>query len=324
MTEGCNKQQPIQLSSFRELAKTAIRDCYQAVDKMMFGLQPPVELERLVDNLANRHVSYSFLSEPSNHLQSSFRVLLRQAWSHGLQVHGQWHNRHCHRYLQQFEQLQLQLLLCSHLTGGMPGRGSETRILKQQNTAQALRNIFVYHGRIMLIYEYNKTRTLTNNSFYVVWVLPPSVSRLWFLYLTYIQPFVNCLRHNCRLHDGYRFQPPDANRQQQAYAFTTCRNQLYTSLQISKAICDLSLRVCSYPLTIGSYRQVVAAIAKRYIKELIATATAINDPSFQAIAHQFGHDPIALNYNYGLDRNYPEKLQPELIASYEQTSACWH
>ena len=68
----------------------------------------------------------------------------------------------------------------------------------------------------------------------------------------------------------------------------------------------------------------IAAIAKRYVKELIATATAPANPAFRAIAYQFGHDPIALNNNYGLDLSYPEKLQPELIASYERTSACWH
>jgi len=149
-------------------------------------------------------------------------------------------------------------------------------------------------------------------------VLPASVSRLWFLYLTYIRPFVDCLRHCHRL----QLKTPD--RQQNAYAFTTCQNQLYTTPQLSEAIRKLSLQVCQYPLTIGSYRQVVAAIAKRYVKELIATATATADPAFRALAHQFGHDPTALNNNYGLDQSYPEKLQPELVASYERTSSCWH
>jgi len=69
---------------------------------------------------------------------------------------------------------------------------------------------------------------------------------------------------------------------------------------------------------------VIAAIAKRYVTELITTATATANPAFRAIAYQFGHDPITLNNNYGLDQSYPEKLQPELMASYEQTSACWH
>ena len=31
-----------------------------------------------------------------------------------------------------------------------------------------------------------------------------------------------------------------------------------------------------------------------------------------------------LAYGYGLDRSYPARLQPELIARYERVSACWH
>lgn len=201
----------------------------------------------------------------------------------------------------------------------MPGRGSETGILKWQNTAQAMRNIFVHNGRVKLIFEYNKTRALTDRVFYVIRVLSVSVSRLWFLYLTYIRPFVDCLRH-CR-----RLQLTIPANEQQAYTFITIQGRLYSTTQLSEGLRKLSLEVCQYPLTIGSYRQVVAAIAKRYVKELVTTATAAatSDPAFQAIAHQFGHAPRILDGHYGLDQSYPDKLQPELMANYERTSACW-
>jgi hypothetical protein len=132
---------------------------------------------------------------------------------------------------------------------------------------------------VLLIFEYNKTRALTNNSFYVIRVLPLSVSRLWFLYLIYIRPFIDCLRHCPDL------QVARPERTQQAYAFISSQNILYTTPQLSEAIRKLSLQVCSRPLTIASYRQVVAAIAKRYVKELIAIATATDEPAFRAIAH---------------------------------------
>ena len=70
-------QQGIQLSSFRELSRRAIRNCHRLVDEMMLGLHRAVPLAQLEDNLANRQVGDSFLSEPRNGLQSSFRVLLR-------------------------------------------------------------------------------------------------------------------------------------------------------------------------------------------------------------------------------------------------------
>jgi hypothetical protein len=55
----------------------------------------------------------------------------------------------------------------------------------------------------------------------------------------------------------------------------------------------------------GSYRQIVAAIAKRYVKALV---TATIDPAFQAITRQFGHDVVTLDHQYGLDESYPERL----------------
>lgn len=62
----------------------------------------------------------------------------------------------------------------------------------------------------------------------------------------------------------------------------------------------------------ASYRQVVAAIAKRHVKELVATATA--DAAFVSIAYQFGHQLEVLDVGYRLDRSYLAKLQLELMA----------
>jgi hypothetical protein len=320
------ERQPITLTSFREMVKSAICHCHRLTEELMFGWRPVVDLDTIVDNFANRHVGYSYLQDPANNLRHSYRELLRRAWAGGLQAKDQWRYRHCQRYLRQFEQLQLQLLACSHFTSGMPGRGTEVNAIKWQNTAHVLRNIYVCQGRVMLVFEYNKTRAITQQSFYVVRILPSSVSRLWFLYLTYIRPFVDCLCHslNQQLGQEARYTPP-AGQSQQAYAFLTPSNQVYTTPLVSSKIRRLSVQSCSRPLTIASYRQVVAAIAKRYVKELVTTATATaTDAAFESLAHQFGHQPEVLDHGYGLDRSYPAKLQPELIAKYERVSACWH
>jgi hypothetical protein len=77
-------QQPIQLSSFRQMARVTIRDCHRLVDEIMFGLQPAIDLNILIDNIANSQVGYSYLSEPRNRLQYSFKRLRRLAWEKGL------------------------------------------------------------------------------------------------------------------------------------------------------------------------------------------------------------------------------------------------
>jgi hypothetical protein len=303
------------------MVREAIRHCHYLTQELMFQWKPTIDLHSLRDDLTNATAGYSFLKDPANQLQHGFKQLLRRAWDTDLQAKGQWQWSRCHRYHRQLEQLQLQLLLCGHLTSGMPARGSELQGLKWQNTAQVMRNIFIHQGQVYLIFEYTKTRAITNNSFYVVRVLPPSVGHLWFLYLTYLQPFADCLRH-CRDNPHYQLLESQPDQSQQVYAFLNRRDQLYSTDKLSQTIGVTSQQYCGQRLTIASYRQIVAAIAKRHVKDLVTTATA--DPAFVSIARQFGHQPEVLNTGYGLDRSHPAKLQPELIAQYQRVSACWH
>ncbi|EOA85687.1 uncharacterized protein SETTUDRAFT_56710, partial [Exserohilum turcica Et28A] len=51
------------------------------------------------------------------------------------------------------------------------------------------RNIFVYKGKVILVFSYNKANTNTNNSFYIVRSPCPIVQRILYVYLVYIRPF---------------------------------------------------------------------------------------------------------------------------------------
>ena len=86
-------------------------------------------------------------------------------------THSWGHLRHAER-LKGFQE---GLLLLLHLTGGMPGRGTEVTSVKCQNTQLALRNIFIYRGQLAYMTEYCKFRSLSNCSFYVARFLPDSV-----------------------------------------------------------------------------------------------------------------------------------------------------
>jgi hypothetical protein len=96
-------------------------------------------------------------------------------------------------YLKAGLQLSDELFAAVHLTAGLPARGSEITTLKVRNTDQVLRNIFILHGRIIIVYEYNKTRSSNNHSFFVVQYLPQALSCLFYQYLVYIRPFLDFL-----------------------------------------------------------------------------------------------------------------------------------
>jgi hypothetical protein len=75
------------------------------------------------------------------------------------------------------------------MTDGMPARGEEFRVLRWADTVSVRRNIFIYKGRVIFVFAYNKANTNTNNSFYIVRSPCPLVQRILYLYLVYIRPF---------------------------------------------------------------------------------------------------------------------------------------
>lgn len=79
-------QQAIQLAAFREMARSAILECHRLTTELMFDWLPAVKPDSLTDNLTNTRVGYSYLSEPRNNLQHSFRGLLRRAWIEGYRL----------------------------------------------------------------------------------------------------------------------------------------------------------------------------------------------------------------------------------------------
>lgn len=133
--------------------------------------------------MVKRRTGWSFLQESHNGLQLSFKHLHRRAWntkSNGLTQQNRWCKSRCLQYVKSVEALKMKLFYCIHFTSGLPSRGTKIAVIKWCNTRQILRNIFVYYGRLIIVFEYHKTRAMTNNSFYVVRVLPAIVSQMLF------------------------------------------------------------------------------------------------------------------------------------------------
>ena len=104
-----------------------------------------------------------------------------------------WSIPRCQQYFSHIEGLKRQLLVYIHFTRGFPRRGSEITTIKWCNTRHTMSNIFVYHGRLMVLIKYNKNRASTNNAFYIARFLPLTISRILFQYLTYVRPFYDAV-----------------------------------------------------------------------------------------------------------------------------------
>ena len=162
------------------------------------------------------------------------------------------------KYLQQVIAFQPLLLVCIHFTGGMPGWGTEICPISWCNTRTSIRNVFILHGQVLIVIEYQKAQRTTNKAFYVVRALPPAVGKLLFHYLAFVRPFAEYLSH----------QVNQLDREQQKgvpYIFATSSRAPFQANQLTAVLKKHSERTCSATLTVASYQQTVLAIAKLYI-----------------------------------------------------------
>lgn len=125
--------QLVTLYSFCSMVWVAIQDAQRALRQLMLDWEPKINLHTIQDSLTNNQVGWSFLKEPTNRLQHSFRYLQLRAWhdrDNSFIARQRWVLSKVAKYLQQVRAFQPLLLLCIHFTGGMPGRGTEIGTIK--------------------------------------------------------------------------------------------------------------------------------------------------------------------------------------------------
>jgi hypothetical protein len=69
------------MRDFHQTRVDAVLAVEQMVKKLMYGVEPDIDLDQIVDNLANWDVGYSFITDKQNKLQKAFHVLRAAATS---------------------------------------------------------------------------------------------------------------------------------------------------------------------------------------------------------------------------------------------------
>ena len=246
-------------------------------------------------------------------LQSRFRVLSKRAFSEvgKFSLKGTGLVR-IQQYLRGRDRLVQSLFSGIHLTSGMPARGEELRRIRWGNTAAAPRNIFVYDGKIILIFSYNKACTNHSNSFYVVRNPCPAIERIMLLYLAYVRPFCEFLVHQI-------VNAPLTQTNRQLFTKRSSGSDCFTSQQCLRNL-EESTRDPPMPFSVRTYRHIAIAMAKKHIPALIRPfdphAPKDYDGFLRLLAFQTGHKPSTHAGSYALETAFPAKLQPDLIQRY--------
>jgi hypothetical protein len=313
----------ITMQELRETIHQLLARLEQTTRELMFDWWPQVELGAVKDTLVTYRPGYSFLQEPANQLQSSFKHLSRRAFSRDggqFAVKGKGRER-AMAYLKGCNRLVRLLFSGIHTTSGMPGRGEELRVVRWADTAAVQRNIFICQGRILLVFSYNKASRNANNSFFIVRVPCPAVERCLFLYLAYIRPFSSFLSRQLELLSATAPTNP--------HLFTVydSASACFSSPACSKTL-EQSTAGCPVRLNFQTYRQIAVAVSKKHLPGLTQPFDP-NTPNdyggfLRLLSFQTGHNPSTHASAYALDRAYPAKLQPELVERYFEGSRTWH
>ncbi|OAQ57815.2 DEAD/DEAH box helicase domain-containing protein [Pochonia chlamydosporia 170] len=313
----------VRLSEFCTTYQAAISNVQERVAEMMLGWQPEVDLSQVRDDLTCRLPGWCFLDKPENNLGNIYKAMARRAWSstfrgQALARAGHWLPGPCLAYLEAGTKLGTMAFTSIHITPTLPNRGTEATSIRLRNTKLTIRNIFIREGQLLIIVSYNKSRASNNHAFYVVRYLRDDLASALFLYIAYIQPFLDFLANQLQLpqYHSNEFLFPDPKH----------KKKHLSSMQATEALRSLT-RHLQTPWTLSLYRQAAIAIAKRYISELIRERNfyypSEASTPIRMIAAGVGHHPRMLLTSYAIDRALPPRLQPELLEMYRRLSALW-
>lgn len=71
---------PLLMSQFRQLLQHLIQDAENLCHELIYGLKPTISLESIKDNITNKQLGYSFVSDLANNLHNAYLELSRQAY----------------------------------------------------------------------------------------------------------------------------------------------------------------------------------------------------------------------------------------------------
>jgi superfamily II DNA or RNA helicase len=187
---------PIALSRFKSMVQGAIAEAEDMLwkDLLCTGLDDRFEipLDELRDDVTWTKRGVSFIDNTHNGLREKRKWTLKRILSDkdGSKMRNQrsWAMPHVRRYLRKVDRFRELLLLCMHLTGGQPARGTEMTTLRFKNGYLQDRNIFVMHGQMVFVTRYHKSQSQMDKPKVIPRFLPWRVGQVLAVYLAYLQP----------------------------------------------------------------------------------------------------------------------------------------
>ena len=296
-------------------------------NKVLLGLKIRVDCGRIVENLNNTDVGYSFLTDTRNEpLKRQDRLLLAIAGnvdvsSQFLQFNPQthkviWNKSRLRQGLLDYSEFQqLALTRCELLAGG-PGRSTEFTSMQQHNTPDRnTRNIHILDKYVAIIRQYHKSAQLTGQDTFIPHALDGVMADLIIQDLTLAKPFAQFAAHLCF---------PDQSHIQELYRDYLFVNntQLFTVESITEILKDFTLPVLGITLGIQDWRHVAIAFKRKHCSE----AMDLYEGAFSSdsiYVRQAGHSHALEDRLYGLSPDALLGVAEDMLPLFMVASTKW-
>ncbi|KLP12887.1 Uncharacterized protein LW94_14400 [Fusarium fujikuroi] len=343
----------ITVAGFQSTAQAVLQEAEDWLDKLMGGrwkegeLQQTVRLRDIADSLVYERPGQSFATNRKNAwLQPGAEKLAdimgKRLWK--TTNAGDGSKRYtCRRgavmeYLGWLKSFRTKMYPATHIWGGQPGRGPEIATLKHCDIEQLPKNIFVFDGQVVIITDRDKSKGLNGGTGgrKVARFLPECLSRMMVAYIAWLLPFEKVLH---RL-GGIR-GPSDSL---DPWIWKSAEKGIWDTAILSKQLALVSGVEIGARLTVSSYRHVAVEMGRK-IKGLIirqmdleaAEADSDNEvadpitgerhrqPRVEYIwDSQATHGSRIARGHYGVNLQFPNQLQPEMMSNYQEISRLWH
>ncbi|KAG1848267.1 hypothetical protein F4604DRAFT_1502194, partial [Suillus subluteus] len=293
-------------------------------NSVLKGLHIRIDYDAIADDLTNKDVGYSFLSDPRNPCFSR-RDRLLDAFFHNKDIFGHfgvvregkmiWNKGNLRKWLQDYADFHSLLLLRCEMLSGAPGRGTELTAMTYRNTStRPTRNLVILGKHVAMLCLYSKTGALTGKDKLIPHSLDAVTGDILIQDLALARPFAEFAASVCFLNNT---QVKELYRQQMFIKF----DRLFNSSDLSSTMTRHSLPALNYSLTINSWRHIQTAWKRKF--RCSAENLLEEDTEDTVDALQAGHSRATENRLYGLSVETLAGPAEDVLPLFLNASTTW-
>ncbi|KAF8416465.1 hypothetical protein L210DRAFT_3511762 [Boletus edulis BED1] len=299
-------------------------------------------LDRIADDLTNKSVGYTFISDQRNKVFKEVRGHLieqivegNSAFKHyavltcrqqqpeldsdsdsdagGYEI--KWNERALRAWLRNYAEMHQLLLLRAEMLSGAPSRGTELTALTYRNTkTRPTRGLVMLGNHLTILCQYMKTTALTGQDKLIPHALDAVTSDILIQDLALARPFAEIAAR------AYFPGQPQVAELYRDHLFVNF-NRLFTSEDLSATMTQHSLPRLNYSLTINPWRHIQTAWKRKF--RCSSETVREEDMVDNVEALQAGHTRATENRIYGLTVHTLAGAPEDVLPFYLQASTTW-